>query len=170
MKNKTAAPRDQKNQDSATSGNGSSKKSNGNGNGNGNGKRPAPVRHSAMLPNQPSIEAILMGPGATATTARHQARMPIADTTPNESALTRGELLHVLMAFKKGDFSVRLPADLDGIDGKIADAFNEVIELNERMANELERLSRVVGKEGKLSQRAASAAKSPARGRTRPTA
>ncbi len=40
------------------------------------------------------------------------------------------------------------------MDGKIADAFNEVVELNQRMAEELERLSRVVGKEGKISQRA----------------
>ena len=38
--------------------------------------------------------------------------------------------------------------------GKVADTFNEVIELNERMANELERISRVVGKEGKINQRA----------------
>ena len=38
--------------------------------------------------------------------------------------------------------------------GKVADTFNEVIELNERMANELERISRVVGKEGKIDQRA----------------
>src|SRR6185437_15580176 len=34
------------------------------------------------------------------------------------------------------------------------DTFNEVIELNERMAKELERISRVVGKEGKIHQRA----------------
>jgi HAMP domain-containing protein/signal transduction histidine kinase/CheY-like chemotaxis protein len=40
-----------------------------------------------------------------------------------------------------------------GVAGKVADAFNEVVELNERMAQELARLSRVVGKEGKLSQR-----------------
>ena len=39
------------------------------------------------------------------------------------------------------------------MDGKIADVFNEVVELNRRMAEELERLSRVVGKEGKISQR-----------------
>ena len=38
--------------------------------------------------------------------------------------------------------------------GKVADTFNEVIELNERMADELERISRVVGKEGKINQRA----------------
>src|SRR5207248_321915 len=35
-----------------------------------------------------------------------------------------------------------------------ADAFNDVIERNERLADELERMRRVVGKEGKLTQRA----------------
>src|SRR3984957_4330624 len=68
--------------------------------------------------------------------------------------LTRPELLFALRALKKGNFSVRLPIDLEGMDGKIADAFNDVIELNERMSEELERLSKVVGKEGKISERA----------------
>ena len=38
--------------------------------------------------------------------------------------------------------------------GKIADAFNEVVERNERMASELERLSQAVGKQGRIQQRA----------------
>ncbi|WP_425613413.1 HAMP domain-containing protein [Anatilimnocola sp. NA78] len=63
-------------------------------------------------------------------------------------------LLNAMSALKRGDFSVRLPHDWTGAAGKVADAFNEVIELNERMARELERLGRVVGKEGKLTQRA----------------
>ena len=63
-------------------------------------------------------------------------------------------LLQAMQAMRMGDFSVRLPTDQVGIAGKIADAFNEVIEVNERMSAELERLGRVVGKEGKISQRA----------------
>ena len=35
-----------------------------------------------------------------------------------------------------------------GVAGKIADTFNEVIGMNQRMARELDRISRVVGKEG----------------------
>src|ERR687890_2703386 len=62
-------------------------------------------------------------------------------------------LLRILMAFKKGDFTVRLPAEWTGEAGKIADALNEVIDLNERTAKELERVSRVVGREGKITQR-----------------
>ena len=64
------------------------------------------------------------------------------------------DLLGALLALKKGDFSVRLPEDWTGIAGKLADTFNDVVELNERMANELDRLSQVVGVQGKISQRA----------------
>jgi hypothetical protein len=63
-------------------------------------------------------------------------------------------LLNALTALKKGNSSVRLPVEWSGLPGKVADAFNEVVELNERMAKELERLSRVVGREGKIGQRA----------------
>ena len=58
------------------------------------------------------------------------------------------------MAFKRGDFSARLPEDWTGVPGKIADTFNAVIEANERMTRELERIGRVVGKEGRIAQRA----------------
>ena len=63
-------------------------------------------------------------------------------------------LLAALNALKKGDFSVRLPMSWLGIAGKIADTFNDMVEMNERMATELERLSQVVGTQGKLTQRA----------------
>jgi len=43
---------------------------------------------------------------------------------------------------------------MTGIDGKIADVFNEIMRTNQRMAEELDRMSCVVGKEGKLSNRA----------------
>src|SRR5712671_6989321 len=64
-------------------------------------------------------------------------------------------LLKTLVAFKKGDFSARLPGDWTGEAGKIADTFNDIIELSDRTARELERVSRVVGKEGKIIHRAA---------------
>src|SRR5205809_418787 len=65
-----------------------------------------------------------------------------------------GHLLRALMAFKRGDFSVRLPDDWTGVAGKIADTFNEVIANNQRMTKELDRIGRVVGKEGRITQRA----------------
>jgi HAMP domain-containing protein/signal transduction histidine kinase len=72
----------------------------------------------------------------------------------NGSDFNTRELLAALMAFKRGDFSARLPEDWVGVPGKIADTFNTVIETNQRMAHELERIGRVVGKEGRITQRA----------------
>src|SRR5262245_54911006 len=63
------------------------------------------------------------------------------------------QLLLAMLAFRNGDFSARLPANLTGIEGKIADAFNEVIYVSEHRARETARVSRAVGKEGKLKQR-----------------
>jgi HAMP domain-containing protein/signal transduction histidine kinase/CheY-like chemotaxis protein len=77
-----------------------------------------------------------------------------------KSALLNGDdldgrqLLAALMAFKRGDFCARLPESWTGVPGKIADAFNTVIQTNERMTRELERIGRVVGKEGRITQRA----------------
>src|SRR6266478_2485349 len=62
-------------------------------------------------------------------------------------------ILGALNALKRGDASVRLPADWPGSLGRVADVFNDVVERNERMAQELDRLSRVVGSEGKLGKR-----------------
>jgi HAMP domain-containing protein/signal transduction histidine kinase/CheY-like chemotaxis protein len=74
--------------------------------------------------------------------------------TADRTGLDTRELLKALRAFKKGDFSVRLPLDLSGIDGDVAGAFNDVVELNESMAQELERIGATVGREGKILQRA----------------
>ena len=73
---------------------------------------------------------------------------------PGVESLDLKQLLSVLRAVKKGDFSVRMPVDQTGIAGEVADTLNDVIELNERMAKEIERLVSVVGKEGRVDQRA----------------
>src|SRR5580658_5520993 len=62
-------------------------------------------------------------------------------------------LLGSLLRFKDGDFSSRMPSDLIGIEGKIADVFNEILAVSERRAHETARVCRVVGKEGKLKER-----------------
>ena len=62
-------------------------------------------------------------------------------------------LLHALQAMRVGDFSVRLPGDATGLDGKIADTFNEIVAANQRMAQQLEHVGQVVGREGKTRQR-----------------
>ena len=91
----------------------------------------------------------LLPPGREAAAGEVALPPPTASET-----LNRRHLLSVLTRLKKGDFSVRLESGLSGVDSRIADAFNEVVELNQRMSHELSRLSQVVGKEGRISERA----------------
>ncbi|HEX8791165.1 MAG TPA: HAMP domain-containing protein, partial [Polyangiaceae bacterium] len=104
-------------------------RTNGNGNGHGAAAKGAPV------------------------TAEVEAPLRVRKTAGHEEALEKKALLAALTALKKGDFSVRLPIHLDGIDGKIADAFNDVVETSQKFASELDRISRVVGKEGRIEER-----------------
>ena len=67
--------------------------------------------------------------------------------------LERREILKALRQLRRGDFSARLPLDLTGIDGEIACAFNEAVEINEAMTREFERVSEMVGREGMISER-----------------
>jgi len=82
--------------------------------------------------------------------------MPKTSIRPSDDErLNTKLLLQTLAAVKKGDFTVRLPSSWNGIDGKIADAFNDIVAVSERRARETARVSHAVGKEGKLKQRMA---------------
>ncbi|WP_374471882.1 HAMP domain-containing protein, partial [Phenylobacterium sp.] len=70
------------------------------------------------------------------------------------AAMDTAQLLAALRAFRRGDFSVRLPRGLTGAAGEIAEAFNDVVELNDRMTKEFERLGETVGRQGKINHRA----------------
>jgi HAMP domain-containing protein len=63
------------------------------------------------------------------------------------------QLLSALMLLKAGDFSARLPADIVGLDGKLADTFNEVAGRMERFGESLNRLRSEVGRKGKVGER-----------------
>ena len=43
------------------------------------------------------------------------------------SKLDQRQLLEVLQAFERGDFSVRMRKDLTGLSGKVADTLNAII-------------------------------------------
>ncbi|MDX2243695.1 MAG: HAMP domain-containing protein [Leptolyngbyaceae cyanobacterium bins.302] len=79
---------------------------------------------------------------------------PKNSSTNESDSLDLQQLLRTLAEVKKGNFSVRMPNDRTGLAGKIADTLNDIIDMNEQMATELERISTVVGKEGKISERA----------------
>jgi HAMP domain-containing protein/CheY-like chemotaxis protein/signal transduction histidine kinase len=102
-------------------------------------------------------------------TGEIQAKAPVVDENGHEPASqvhTNGsskpgngassfeiDLLHALQAMRVGDFSVRMIGDQDGLQGKIADAFNEIAAANQRIAQQLERVGEEVGREGRTRQR-----------------
>jgi HAMP domain-containing protein/signal transduction histidine kinase/CheY-like chemotaxis protein len=63
------------------------------------------------------------------------------------------ELLRILTEVKNGNFTVRMPIDQTGLNGKICDTLNEIISLNEKMMQEFTHAGNTIGKQGKLTQR-----------------
>ncbi|PJZ75564.1 HAMP domain-containing protein, partial [Leptospira neocaledonica] len=78
---------------------------------------------------------------------------PTLDPKQEKDSINPKQLLEVLTAFKRGDFSKRMPLDQVGIAGKISDLLNDIMDQNDRMVKEFERISNEVGQEGKISQR-----------------
>ncbi|WP_219414121.1 HAMP domain-containing protein [Pseudonocardia nigra] len=68
-----------------------------------------------------------------------------------DSALL-GELAEALQQVRQGSFGVRL-SRRDGLAGEVVDQFNELVSLQERRNRDLLRISRVVGREGRMSER-----------------
>jgi methyl-accepting chemotaxis protein len=99
---------------------------------------------------------------AAAPAAPPQTRRKRGKTPAAQAAKTNGDpsdkqlraLVEALKAVKQGDFSVRLLEDADGAMGEVAAAFNEVVAQNDRLSKEIYRISRVVGREGKMTERA----------------
>jgi len=67
--------------------------------------------------------------------------------------LSKHEILAALRSFRRGDFSAELPLDMTGVDGEIAEAFNDVVALNRELARELARLRRAVARDGRVNER-----------------
>src|SRR5258708_4414125 len=106
-----------------------------------------PPMHTPQTPPNPPPNS-LNGDGENGNGPSAQSQ------TPQAQGIDAAVVLNALNALKKGDFSVRLPIEWTGIGGRVSDTFNDVIELNAKMAGELTRVARVVGKEGRLDQRA----------------
>ena len=70
---------------------------------------------------------------------------------PAMGGLDLNDLLAALQAMRMGDFTTRLAGNQIGLAGKIADTFNEIVTANERMAQQLENVGQVVGREGKTA-------------------
>jgi HAMP domain-containing protein/CheY-like chemotaxis protein len=78
------------------------------------------------------------------------ARPPAAPAAP---ALDHRQMLAALRAFKRGDFSIKMRDDLVGVDGQIAETFNEIVELVKTIRDEASDVSGSVGKQGQAAKR-----------------
>ncbi|MDX2932600.1 HAMP domain-containing protein [Streptomyces ipomoeae] len=72
-------------------------------------------------------------------------------TTVDTAALNR--LLTALEAMRDGNFRKRLTVSGDGVMAEIAAVYNEVADRNLHLTGELSRVRRMVGREGKLTER-----------------
>ncbi|MCW3007294.1 MAG: ATP-binding region ATPase protein, partial [Solirubrobacterales bacterium] len=72
--------------------------------------------------------------------------------TADERAIE--QVIAALTAACEGDFSVRLRARRRDQVGELQVRVNELIELNARQARELKRISRVIGRDGRMTERA----------------
>jgi HAMP domain-containing protein len=105
---------------------------------------PTPVRDES-LPSEPASPRSDGRRGAAAAAAL----ATVGGGRESESQL----ILDAMLAFGSGDFSVRLPSGWSGLNGKIAEAYNNVLSMAQRRSEETVRVCRLVGREGKLKQR-----------------
>src|SRR5579863_5370748 len=63
------------------------------------------------------------------------------------------ELLKVLSLVKNGKLDVRMPVTQAGINGRICEVLNDIIEMNERLVAEISSAEKIIGKKGDLSKR-----------------
>jgi HAMP domain-containing protein/signal transduction histidine kinase/CheY-like chemotaxis protein len=100
--------------------------------------------------NAPAIQQIKNG-SLKKSSINGNGKHALAD--PDKSFLNDEELLRVLTEVKNGNFTVRMPINQVGINGKICDILNDIISLNEKMMQEFTRAGNTIGKQGKLTQR-----------------
>jgi HAMP domain-containing protein/CheY-like chemotaxis protein/signal transduction histidine kinase len=99
-----------------------------------------------------SGEAATARKSATATAQSRKNGLQGA-TSDQSGSVDLALILASLQTMREGDFSVRLPVAWTGIQGKIADTFNDIVAANEQMAAELTRVGQAVGKEGRTRER-----------------
>jgi len=74
--------------------------------------------------------------------------------TSQKGDAAQRELLSALRGVAKGDFTIRLSTAKPGLDAEVAEAFNDLVTLNARLLGEFQRISEVVGRDGRIAQRA----------------
>ncbi|MDH6701120.1 HAMP domain-containing protein [Streptomyces griseoviridis] len=82
---------------------------------------------------------------------KNQGKPRNSTTTVDTAALNR--LMAALVSMRDGNFRKRLTVSGDGVMAEIAAVFNEVADRNLHLTGELGRVRRMVGREGKLTER-----------------
>ena len=104
-------------------------------------KMKKPVSSSSLKPN---------GGGAVATNWSATQVGAAVDLSQRDQLRA---LLLTVKAVRAGDFSVRMPLAQEGIVAEIGEVINDIIEMNENMANEFVRVRNIVGQEGRMTER-----------------
>src|SRR5918994_5434351 len=109
--------------------------------------RPTPLldRRSRSVPPAPTR-------GEARPTRKTAARAGAGDGAGVLPKVRLGKRTAALEAARDGDFSVRLRAD--GALADVAEAFNTLVERNQQVTKELVRVSKVVGRDGRITERA----------------
>src|SRR4051794_3640092 len=99
------------------------------------------------------LDAQAKSPGTGMSRKRKGGAVKVSLTADTRQELHMRLILGAVVAFRDGDFSVRLPTDWNATEGQIASAFNQAIAQKQRISREVTRLSETVGKQGRLRQR-----------------
>ncbi|HEU4611265.1 MAG TPA: hypothetical protein VFS15_04280, partial [Kofleriaceae bacterium] len=67
--------------------------------------------------------------------------------------LDQRELLAALRSFKRGNFDVRLRENMTGVDGQIAECFNELVSMVKTIKDESQEVCAAVGRDGQAGKR-----------------
>jgi len=84
-------------------------------------------------------------------------RAPATSKDRANGAGTEAELRKLLAALKAaraGDFDARIETGQGGVVGELAEAFNKLAERRSALTDELQRVARVVNREGRFTERA----------------
>src|SRR5262245_61472775 len=102
----------------------------------------------------PATPADAKGHGVRTRRTRKRYSTKAAAARRNGDVYSLDDLLEALRELEEGNFEVQLPEVGDAVMVQIAQSFNRVAALNNRTASELGRISRTVGREGKMKDRA----------------
>ena len=118
---------------------------------------PSPRSTTGTAPNLQATPAKTASAAAKAKGVKLPKFPPISGMSAH-STLERQELrmlLQTVKAVRAGDFSVRMQVGDEGIVSEISEVVNDIIALNQEMASEFIRVGKIVGQEGKMTERVA---------------